>query len=125
MLFNIRMKRFTINRSIRKILIAVGIYEALLSTNFLLAAIFTPVIFSMGSDAHRGDVGFILTGLGMTIIFWVVTPLSFALNWCMVFSKKTYHPEWFLWLTILPFIGLLTLSFLGLGFQPFIPFSFK
>lgn len=124
------MKRFTINKSIKKILIAVGIYEILLSTNLLIAAIFTvftPMMFFMGGDAHPGDVGFIsiLTWLGMMIIFWIGTPLSFVLNWYMVFSKKTDHPEWFLWLTILPFIGLLALSLVGLDLKPFIPFSFN
>jgi hypothetical protein len=121
------MNRFTINKSIRAVLVAVGIYEVSLATNFLLTAVFTPIMFFMGSGANPGNVPgpSVLLGLCMMVIFWICTPLSFVLNWYMVFSKKTNHPKWFLWLIPLPFIGLLGLSLIGLGFKPFIPFSFN
>lgn len=121
------MNRFIVSKSIKKILVAVGIYEALLATNFLLAAVFTPIMFFMGSDANPGSASgsSIVMGLGMMVIFWICTPLSFLLNWYMVFSKKADYPKWFLWLIPIPFIGLLGLSFIGLGFKPFIPFAFK
>ena len=121
------MKRFTINKSIKAVLVVVGIYEALLATNFLLAAVFTPIMFFMGSDANPSNVpgSSVLIGLGMMVIFWICTPLSFVLNWYMVFSKKADYPKWFLWLIPLPFIGLLGLGLIGLGLKPFIPFAFN
>ncbi len=120
------MHRFTINTPIKIVLALIGLYELLLAKTFLLAAVMTPIMFLMGSDASPGDASgvSILIGWGMIIIFWICTPLSFVLNWYMVFSKKPDHPKWFLLLVPLPFIGLLGLSYIGLGLKPFIPYFY-
>jgi hypothetical protein len=121
------MKNYAMSRSIRRTLVGIGIYEVLLATNLLVAAAFTPIIFFMGSDANPGDVSSLSVVVGWILmaIFWIGTPLSFILNWYMVFSKKAGHPRWFFWLIPLPFLGLLGLTMLGLGLGPFIPFSFN
>ncbi len=126
-MYSLRMKKYSVSRSVKRTLVAVGVYEVLLATNFLIAAAFTPIIFFMGSDANPGDVSSlsVVGGWILMFIFWVCTPLSFVLNWYMVFSKKAGHPWWFFWLIPLPFVGLLGLTMLGLGVTPFIPFSFN
>jgi hypothetical protein len=120
-------KRIAMSAALKAFLVIIGLYEAALATNFLLAAVFSPIMFLMGSDANPGNVGSlsILLGSALMAILWVATPLSFVLNWYMVFSKKPDYPQWFLWLIPLPFIALAALSFIGLGVKPFIPFSFN
>ncbi|MBI4121279.1 MAG: hypothetical protein HY457_03420 [Parcubacteria group bacterium] len=121
------MNKFTITGLLKTLLVIIGIYELSLVTNFLLAAVFTPIMFLMGSDANPEGVNLtsVFLGLGLMIVFWVCTPHSFFANWYMVFSKKTEHSKWLLWLIPLPFIGLLVFSLTGLGIRPFIPFSFN
>ena len=120
------MKRIPIGRVSKIGLVILSLYEASLVINFVLAAAFAPILFLMGSDADPGNVHYIsmALGLGIIAILWACTPLSFALNWYMIFSKKPDHPQWFVWLIPLPFLALLTFSLIGLGFQPFIPLLF-
>lgn len=121
------MKRVVVGTPLKAVIALIGLYETALATNFLLAAVLSPIMFLMGSDADPGNVSpfSVLLGLPLIAILWIATPLSFALNWHMILSKKADYPQWFLWLVPLPFVALLILSLIGMGLKPFIPFSFN
>ncbi len=121
------MHRFTINTPVKIVLAAIGIYEALLVKVFLIAVVWSSVafLFIVQDDSFVWSSGevFGLLGFGTSALLSICTPLIFALNWYMVFSKKPDHPRWFLWLVPLPFIGLLIYSFLmGKGLSLLIPY---
>jgi hypothetical protein len=121
------MKKYPKNEDIRGVLIVIELYKLSLATNILIAAVMTPVMFFMGSDADPGNVSSSSQAMGFLLLlfFWIFTPISLVLNWYMIFSKKAEHPMWFFWLIPAPFIGLLILSLNGLGLTPFIPFAFN
>lgn len=118
------MQRFTISIFIKIVLVVIGICELFLAKAFLVAAVWSSVVFlsTLQDDSFvwSSNEVFTLLGFGASALFLLCTPLIFALSWYMVFSKKPDHPRWFLWLVPLPFIGLLIYSFLmGEGFSFF------
>lgn len=108
------MKKFTVNRWLKVFFALVGIYELLLVKSFMAGFVvfglmFLPFILGAPAPAATPLLP-VLIYLWLPLhflIFSILTPLSFAINWYVVFSKKTEHPRWFLWIMPLPFLGLL------------------
>lgn len=121
------MKKYEVNGSIKTFIVFIVLYEAALCTNILLATLMAPIMFFMHSDANpTGPVGALRMIVGYAVILLgVFSPISFLLNVYMIFSKKSEHPKWFLWILPAPFLLLLLLALNGLGLKPFIPFSFN